>query len=120
MAAGLSSKQINSRIYNRLKATEYRLDKAGVNTVYEKATPRRRAALVFFEGDGSTVFPYTIVDGGFNITYSVSHASNGETCGFQRIFVTLKGESKTFGWQEPDGTIEAGIEYVITNFTRFQ
>ena len=50
MPAGLSQKQITSRIYNRLKSLEYQLSKAGVNTQYRKGTANTRGYLVFFEG----------------------------------------------------------------------
>lgn len=53
MAAGLSQKQITSRIYNRLKSLEYQLSKAGVSTQYRKGTANTRGYLVFFEGHDS-------------------------------------------------------------------
>lgn len=109
MGAGLSTKQINSRIYRRLKSIEYDLSKAGVNSIY------KRFELVFFEGDGITI-PHSRIDGGFNIKFRISRASNGETAGFPVILTVLNGERKTFGWQEPAGSFEDGIAYIKAHF----
>ena len=121
MAAGLSQKQITSRIYNRLKSLEYQLSKAGVNTVYQSARrkctgTRSHGVLVFFEGDGIT-FPHWQGDGGFNISYSHGNMSNGESVITARIYTVLNGVHRTFGWTEKDGSFEQGLNFIKQNFT---
>ena len=121
MAAGLSQKQITSRIYNRLKSLEYQLSKAGVNTVYQSARrtctgSRRHGLLVHFGGDGVTI-PHWHGDGGFNISYSSGNMSNGETVITGRIFTTLLGVTRMFGWTEKDGSFEQGLNFIKQNFT---
>ena len=108
MAAGLSQKQITARIYRRLLSIARDLRRAGVHTQYQKATAQRYAKLVFFEGDGVLV-PHSNVDGGFNISYSVSRASNGETFGSATIYLVYKGESTNYGLASVNGSFEQGI-----------
>lgn len=109
MGAGLSNKQIQGRVYRRLLAVGRDLHKAGINTIY------RRGALVFFEGDGIT-FPYNRTDGGFNISYRISRASNGEVFGTPTVFMTYKGEAKQYGFSDTGGTFEQGIAFIKENF----
>ena len=116
MGAGLSKKQITSRIYNRLKSLEYQLSKAGVNTVYVKASRIKGAHLVFFERDAIT-FPRWTGDGGFNIKYSSGNMSNGETVITGRIYTVLRGVNRVFGWAEKDGSFEQGLDFIKQNFT---
>jgi hypothetical protein len=120
MSAGLSHKQVTSRIYNRLKSLEYQLSKAGVNTVYQHAHRtctgnRSHGLLVFFEGDGKT-FPHWQGDGGFNISYSSGNMSNGETVIYGRIYTTLNGIQRSFGFCEKDGGFEQGLAFIKQNF----
>jgi len=121
MSAGLSQKQITSRIYNRLKSLEYQLSKAGVNTVYQCAGRRctgnrSHGLLVFFEGDGIT-FPYWKGDGGFNIGYSSGNMSNGETVITAHIYTVLNGVHRSFGWTEKDGNFEQGLAFIKQHFS---
>jgi hypothetical protein len=120
MGAGLSRKQIRDRVYRRLKSLEYELSKAGVATIYEKATAARDASLVFFEGDGSTVFPHNPVDGGFNIKFNISRASNGEVFGSPTIYLVYKGESKNYGWTSVHGNFETGMAKIKELFSTKQ
>jgi hypothetical protein len=120
MAAGLSQKQITSRIYNRLKWLEYQLSKAGVNTRYCKGTASKRGHLVFYE-EGAPVSnnecPRWVGDGGFNIKYSSGNMSNGETFITGRIYTVLHGVNRIFGWTEKDGSFEQGLEFIKQNFS---
>ena len=120
MAAGLSQKQITSRIYSRLKSLEYQLSKAGVNTQYNKGTASKRGHLVFFE-EGAPVSgsecPRWVGDGGFNISYSSGNMSNGETVITARIYTVLRGVNRIFGWAEKDGSFEQGLDFIKKNFT---
>ena len=119
MSAGLSQKQITSRIYNRLKSLEYQLSKAGVNTMYNKGTASKRAHLVFFE-PGAPVSgsecPHWVGDGGFNIRYGSGNMSNGETFITGRIYLVWKGERRIYGWAEKDGSFEQGLAFIKQNF----
>jgi hypothetical protein len=119
MGAGLSQKQITARIYGRLKSVQYELAKVGVNTVYKKATASRYAEVVWFEGDGIT-FPVKHIDGGFNISFNVSHASNGECFGFPGIYFVYEGERKNYGWLKPDGSFEQGLARIKELFSAKQ
>ena len=122
MAAGLSKKQITSRIYTRLKSLEYQLSKAGVNTQYRKGTANTRGYLVFFEGhDAHSMEEFVnhrwTGDGGFNIKYSSGNMSNGETVITGRIYTVLRGVNRIFGWTEKDGSFEQGLNFIKQNFT---
>jgi hypothetical protein len=122
MGAGLSKKQITSRIYNRLKSLEYQLSKAGVSTQYRKGTANTRGYLVFFEGhDAHSMEEFVnhrwTVDGGFNISYSHGNMSNGESVLTARIYTVLNGMRRTFGWTEKDGSFEQGLDFIKKNFT---
>jgi hypothetical protein len=115
MSAGLSQKQITSRIYNRLKSLEYELSKAGVNTVYNKGTASKRGHLVFFDGEG--IAPAWNGDGGFNISYDSDNLSNGETFITGRIYLVWKGARRAYGWiGNDDGTFEQGLDFIKANF----
>lgn len=107
MAAGLSQKQIYRRVYSRLKQTQRELFKAGVSTVYKRRT------LAWFD---TGLAPH--IDGGFNVNFYVSRASNGEVAGFQNVYLVFNGEYKEYGWQKPAGTFEQGIEQVKTLFAQ--
>jgi hypothetical protein len=114
MGAGLSSKQITSRIYSRLKSIQAQLERAGVSVAYVKGTAYSYASLCYREQT-----PH--IAGGFNIKYGVSHASNGECFGSASIHVSLPTASKSFGGlgsKNSDGTLEQGIECIIANFAQ--
>lgn len=104
MAAGLSKKQISSRVYNKLKAVQYKLERAGVPTTYR----------------GGQLFPQTngMQHGhGFNISASLSRASNGECAIFFNILIAHECESmEHYGWLKPDGNFTQGIERIIELF----
>jgi hypothetical protein len=117
MGAGLSSKQITSRIYSRLKSIQAQLERAGVSVAYVKGTAYSYASLCYRE----QAFAKPTLPGGFNIKYGVSHASNGECFGSASIHVSLPTGSKSFGGlgsKNSDGTFEQGIAYIITNFAQ--
>lgn len=73
MSAGLTQKQIYSRIYSRLQNIRVRLEKAGVGTVYKR---RQLTA-------NQDINP----NAEWNISYSVGNMSNGETVGLIRLTV---------------------------------
>jgi hypothetical protein len=103
--------------YSHLQAIRRDLSRAGVNTVYEKGTASRQGKIVFFEGDG-IAFPYTHVDGGFNITINWSNASNGESFGATRIYLVLRGETKIYsGWgYNAAGSFSQGLDIIKAEF----
>jgi hypothetical protein len=111
MAAGLSSKQIYGRIYNRLQSIRYKLVKAGVETIYRK----------------SQIFPdVTKYNGteadGFNISFDTWRASNGETGGFAKctIFYNDSRGTVQFGHMLAGGSFEQGIAEVVRIYGRTQ
>ena len=103
MSAGLSTKQQYSRIYNRLQALRRELHKVGVGTIYTKRK------LVYSTHNDSP-------DGGFNISYTWTYASNGECAGFAYIYLVRAGVTERFGWQQPAGSFEQGIAAIKTYF----
>ena len=106
MGAGLSQTQIRSRVYNRLQTVKHRLERAGVSVVY------RKGSLVRYECQNSQKI------GGFNISYSISRASNGEVAGFPRVYITgALRDNGTYGWQETLGTFDLGIDKLIELFS---
>lgn len=106
MAAGLSRKQRNSRVYNALKHLQYKLALVGVPSVY------RRFQLCA-ETTGLTH------NGGFNVSYNWSNASNGECFGMQIITIrNLEGGAEYYGWQQPNGDTKAGVTRIVELFSR--
>lgn len=120
MSAGLSQKQITSRIYNRLHSIAYQLEKAGVNTTYKKGTRYTRPLLVFSEDttleNKHSVPRWTSVDGGFNIKYNASNMSNGETVIMASIYISLHGVYSEYGFAGKAGSFEQGLEVIKQNF----
>ena len=111
MAAGLSQKQIYSRVYRRLMSLKGQLRKAGVNTLY------KNRSLVFFDTADLHI------DGGFNIKYRVSHASNGECAGFPTVYLAFEGKRENFGsalFEKSDGTFDQGLERIKALFSTRQ
>jgi hypothetical protein len=117
MAAGLTQRQKASKTYNWLQSLRRDLLKAGVSTVYERATVNRRGKVVFFTGDGIT-FPKSDVDGGFNISLNWGNMSNGESFGTARLYLVLRGETKVYtGWGDTtDGSFSEGLDIVRREF----
>lgn len=106
MGAGLSSKQINSRIYNRLQSIKNQLAKAGVTVVY------KNYSLIRYEAE------HTQKIGGFNISFNVMRASNGEVAGSPSVYITnaLEGNG-SYSWREKSaGSFEQGISKLIEIF----
>lgn len=104
MAAGLSRKQRNSRVYNRLKALQYKLELAGVKTVY-------RRFQLFAETTGLT---HT---NGFNVNYKWSSASNGEWFGTARILIDQDGITEHYGWMH-ENSYDKGVARIVELFSR--
>ena len=106
MAAGLSRKQRNARVYNRLRAIGWKLERQGVTSAYKR-----------FQLCAETTGLDAV--GGFNIRYTWSFASNGECAGFQVITVHPYAEaSEYYGWQQPNGTAEQGLNRIVELFSR--
>src|SRR5271166_1753991 len=106
MGAGLSRKQKNSRVYNRLKAIAWKLERLGVTSRYHR-----------FQLCAETTGLDAV--GGFNIRYNWSSASNGECAGFQVITIFPYAEaSETYGWQQKNGTAEQGLNRIVDLFSR--
>lgn len=105
MGAGLSTKQINGRIYNRLQTVKRQLERAGVAVIYKDYS------LVRYETE------HTQKIGGFNISYRISRASNGETAGFAGVLISgaLQGDGR-YSRMASEGTFEQGIAKVIEIF----
>jgi hypothetical protein len=121
MAAGLSRKQITSRIYRRLQAIARDLHRAGVHTQYNRATSTQYAHLVYFTSFDAPsmkefIAPRPTVDGGFNVKFSISRASNGEVFGSPTIYVVLKGVHTNYGHWSNAYSFEQGIAYIKANF----
>jgi hypothetical protein len=106
MGAGLSQKQINSRIYNRLQTIKRQLEQRGVSVFYGNHSLCRN------EVEGSQKI------GSFNIRYDISRASNGETAGFPQVYITgALRDNGTYGWQKEAGSFDKGIEKIIEIFS---
>jgi hypothetical protein len=106
MGAGLSTKQINGRIYNRLQTIKRNLERAGVAVVY------RNYSLIRFEAEGTQKI------GGFNISFSVSTASNGKCAPLVYITGSLRQNGRWGGWNNLNhGTFEQGIAAIINTFS---
>jgi hypothetical protein len=105
MAAGMSRKQRNSRVYNRLKTLQHTLESSGVHTVY-------RRLQLFAETTGLTHH------NGFNVHYSWSSASNGESFGSAIVTISQDGVSEYYGWQQANGPYDAGVARIIELFSR--
>jgi hypothetical protein len=101
MGAGLSKAQIDGRIYSRLSSMKRDLQRAGVSVSY------RRQQL--FLNDVANV------GGGFNVSFKVSRASNGETFGAPIITIHPPDpmlEHEVFGgWctDKQNGTFDQGV-----------
>ena len=108
MGAGLSQKQIKSRIYNRLKTIQRNLGKAGVPVSYHNYQ------LCRFETANS---PHI---GGWNISFRTSRASNGEVAGVPAVYITnsIRGDFKFGGFdQDSLGSFDQGIAHLIQIFS---
>lgn len=105
MGAGMTRKQRNSRVYNRLKSLQYKLEVAGVKTVY-------RRFQLFAETTGLTHM------NGFNVRFTWSHASNGESAGFMVITIDNDGMTERYGWMQADGDYDKGVNRIIELFSR--
>lgn len=105
MGAGISRKQMNARVYNRLKSLQSKLQRMGVTSVY-------RRYQLFAETTGLTHL------NGFNVKYAWSHASNGEAAGMARILIQQDGQSELYGWQQKDGEYEQGVKRIVELFSR--
>ena len=61
---------------------------------------------------------HTNAIGGFNISYNVSRASNGEVAGFPSVYITgTMKQDGTYGWMKKDGSFEQGIDKIIEAFS---
>jgi hypothetical protein len=109
MGAGLSTKQINSRIYNRLQTIKRQLERANVPVAY------RHKQLLRFEIENTSRI------GGWNISYQTIRASNGETAGAPSIYITstIQGDFRFGGFsnQHDTGSFDAGIAKLIELFS---
>jgi hypothetical protein len=107
MSAGLSKKQINGRIYRHLQTIKRNLELAGVHVSY------RKYQLCRFEQEGTQKI------GGFNISYSVSHASNGEVAGVPVVYITgtMQPDARYGGWTDNHGTFVQGIANIVNQFS---
>lgn len=104
MSAGLSNKQI----YNRLQTIKRQLERAGVTVIY------RKRQLVRFEAEGTHKI------GGFNISFEVLHARNGECARTPVVYITGTPnhlEGRYGGRDFNHGTFEQGLEAVINLFS---
>jgi hypothetical protein len=111
MSAGLSTKQINSRIYNRLQTIKRQLSRAGVPSTYHAHQ------LCRFE----TVNTPNI--GGWNISFRVIRASNGESAGTPSLYITnsLQGGFHFGGWDaDNNGAFADGIKKLIELYAEVQ
>jgi hypothetical protein len=106
MSAGLSTKQINSRIYNRLQTIKSQLTRAGVPVVYHVQRLGN-----FVPATGRAVGA-----GCWNISFRVIHASNGETAGAPCIVIQNSAQGDfTFGGfnERNNGSFADGIAKLI-------
>ncbi len=106
MGAGISNNAMNSRIRRRLQKIQNQLGVAGVKSVY------RNYQLVRFEDLNDLAI------GGFNITFNVLRASNGESASFIHIIIrhTLQGDFSFGGTKEVNGSFDDGIKKLIEIF----
>jgi len=113
MSAGLSTKQINDRIYNRLQTVKRQLERAGVPVHYHKFQLTR------FEPENSRAI------GGWNISFRIIHASNGEVAGSPQIYISgsTQGDFRFGGFlatSASNGSFEDGIKKLIELFAEVQ
>lgn len=106
MAAGLTKKQINSRIYTRLKRLQHKLLLAGVHCIYQNYQL------------AADVTGLETVHDGFNIRFGVSRASNGEVAGFVYATVYTLDTTERYGWLQPAGDFDKGIARIVELFSR--
>ena len=111
MAAGATQAQKTRHTYTTLHRIQHELANAGVPTAYHKANRVERAHLVYIEGGAASH-----VDGGFNISFSWSNASNGETFGWPIVYLVHEGVTQRFGLGEKAGDFEKGIAKIIEVF----
>ena len=107
MGAGLSQKQIYSRVYDRLQSIKRDLECQGVAVIY------RKQSLIRYEVENSQKI------GGFNISFRISNSSNGEVAGFPTVYITgALRDNGNYGWHQPSNdTFEAGISKLVELFS---
>lgn len=112
MSAGISTKAMNSRIRRRLKKIQNQLGVAGVKTSY------RNYSLARFEADGSQKI------GGFNISFRVIRASNGESAATPTVYIShvnVNVDGFYGGWDaNNNGSFDQGLAAIINNFSEVQ